>query len=655
MKARILVLLALLGATPAAAQHPAAKSWPEVVGQLRDARVVRPARSAKTVTKAARAPLGAARDETTSTVAESEPNHSPAEADSAALGVDATGVINPEHDVDTWYLDLTAGTFLSVDVDAMSIGSLLDPTIGLIAPDGHTTLAFNDDYDGFDSRISFHIRESGRYYVAIRAFGDGGQPDLTYVIHFATVACGPVGTEHEPNGTAATASPLGADSTGAGELCASDDNPAGDVDFWSFTAQAGTTVELEAAVLHPVDEFMGGDPFVALFASDGTTRLTFNDDGNSNGTNSRLQYSIVQTGTYYAAVSTIAEPAGNPFRYTLQVRTVAQGPGDPITVRAEGLDFPLGLAVGSTGDLFVGEVAGSRVVRISDQGVVTPFATGILVPLGLAFDAFDHLLVVSQDGAVYRVTPQGEATRFITDAGFPFWIAVAPDGRIWITDISDRSLRRYSPTGQFEQRFDGIGIGQFGPGPLTIGPAGEPYVSNGGEIWKLANGQFVRVLGDAPVIRTFAFDVAGNIYAPTPTTGRLMLFDATGSVVADPFAVGPDFPLSVAFGRDESGATLARLFATDFHSGTVIEMNPAGVAYRGLPVGYVTRPFTLDAAAASLLGADGLSADDRSLLDALGNHNGRYDVGDLQAYLRAVGALPGAAVPAAAARPGSDR
>ena len=435
-----------------------------MVSQLRGARIVLPA-GTKPASKAALAPLGGAlrsapaRDETTPSIAESEPNHVPAEADSAALGVQVTGVINPEHDVDTWYLVLTAGTFLSVDVDAKSIGSLLDPTIGLIAPDGHTTLAFNDDFDGFDSRISYRIRETGRYYVAIRAFGDLGHPEFNYVMHLGTVTCGPVGTEHEPNGTAAAASPLGTDSTGAGELCASDDNPAGDVDFWAFTALAGTTIELGAAVPGDPDAFVGGDPFLALFASDGSTRLAFNDDANNIDGDSRLQYSIVTTGTYYAAVSTRLEPGGNPFPYTVDLHTIAGGPGDPITIRAEGLNLPIALAVGGTGDLFVSEPVESRVVRVSAQGTVTVFATGLPGPLGIAFDAFDHLLVACQDGNVYRVTPQGQVTRYITDTGFPFWIAVAPDGRIWLTDISDRSLRRYSSTGQFEARFDAIDIG----------------------------------------------------------------------------------------------------------------------------------------------------------------------------------------------------
>jgi hypothetical protein len=72
-------------------------------------------------------------------------------------------------------------------------------------------------------------------------------------------------------------------------------------------------------------------------------------------------------------------------------------------------------------------------------------------------------------------------------------------------------------------------------------------------------------------------------------------------------------------------------------------------------VGQVPAPFTLEAAAAGLLGAGGLSATDAQFLDALGNHNGRYDVGDFQAYLRTLGELPGAAAAAVQLRSGSIR
>jgi sugar lactone lactonase YvrE len=328
----------------------------------------------------------------------------------------------------------------------------------------------------------------------------------------------------------------------------------------------------------------------------------------------------------------------NPFPYTLHVRPIVPGPGDPITVRADGLLFPLGLAVGSTGDLFVGDAAANRVARVSAQGVVTTFAE-VPTPLGMAFDAAGFLLVASLDGAVYRVSPQGQATRFITSTAFPFWIAVAPDGRIWLTDVSDRTLRRYSATGQIELRLDAIAVGGSGPGPLAIGPSGDPYFSQGTEIWRLAGDEFQRVLTDGALIWAFAFDVAGNIYVPSPTQGRIKLFSPTGTPLADPFAVGPDAPQALAFGRDGTGAMVARVFATEPRLGRVIEVNPAAVALPGLPVGF-TAPFTPEAAAAALLGGAGLSAADRQFLDGIGNRNGRFDVGDFQAYLRTLNGLP---------------
>ena len=619
----VLCVLFMLAAAPAVAQTPATSSWEDALTQLRDAH--RPkAHLAHRIAPAARA--------ASSIVAESEPNDSIRTADSAALGDQATGVINPANDVDTWFVDLTAGQFFNADVDAANLGSPLDATLVLFGPDRSTVVAFNDDFDGADSRISYHVPTSGRYFLMVSSFGRVfGSPDATYALNLSTITCLGVGTELEPNDAPGAASLLAIGDSGTGQLCSP--NLAGDVDYWAFTGQAGTTIEVD------IDAASSGllvDPFATLFASDGTTRLAFND--NNDGSDPRFQFSIVTTGTYYVAVTDFAGNGGNPYPYTLRVRAIVPGPGDPITVRADGLSIPLSLAVGSTGDLFVGDVAANRVARVSAEGVVTTFAA-VPNPLGLAFDAAGDLLVVSLDGAVYRVTPQGQATRFITDAGFPFWIAVAPDGRIWLTDLSDRSLRRYSATGQFETRIDAIAVGGSGPGPLAIGPSGEPYFSQGTEVWRLSSGELQRVFADAAVIWAFAFDVAGNVYVPSPAQGRIKLFDAAGRSLADTFAIGPDAPQAVAFGRDGTGAMVARVFATEPRIGRVIEVNPAAVAQRGLPVGFTAR-FAPEVAAAALLGGGALSDADQQFLDGLGNRNGRYDVGDFQAYLRSINGLP---------------
>jgi hypothetical protein len=285
-------------------------------------------------------------------------------------------------------------------------------------------------------------------------------------------------------------------------------------------------------------------------------------------------------------------------------------------------------------------------MRLPAQGPATPFVTGIRSPEALAFDAFGFLLVVSGDGVVYRVSPSGEVKPFITDAGAPFWIAVGPDGTIWLTDLLEQSLRRYSPTGMldFTVRFENIG--GLGPGPLAIAPSGDPHFSTGSEVWRYSRGQVQRIITEQRIIWGFAFDVAGNIYAPMPVDGQITLFDPAGNRLSDPFSVGTDTPQAVAFGRNVTGATVARVFVTDMGTGQVVELNPAGVQHPGQPAGF-TAAFTLDAAAAALLGgANGLGPTDRQFLDSIGNHNGRYDVGDFQAYLRALGALSSSATAA---------
>jgi len=111
---------------------------------------------------------------TQSLVQEFEPNNTVQTANAAALGDRVVGVINPSGDRDVWSVDLVAGQFLSLDVDAEVTGSLLDPTITLLAPDGVTLVAFNDDFDGFDSRISFRIRGRDGH---VRGRGNGARAE----------------------------------------------------------------------------------------------------------------------------------------------------------------------------------------------------------------------------------------------------------------------------------------------------------------------------------------------------------------------------------------------------------------------------------------------------------------------------------------------
>ncbi|MGH7537881.1 MAG: pre-peptidase C-terminal domain-containing protein [Gemmatimonadales bacterium] len=790
-KTWLLVFAAVTAGTPALAQTPAEGGWREAIARLRQARRVATAPAPRksrdhiadfSIVKgprtAARRPDGKAggfpallsgrrtprRAVPAAFVGESEPNNSPATADTTTLGDQATGSIDPAGDADYWYFLATAGQFVEIDVDAAQFGSPLDPTLELLASDGVTSLAFNDDFDGLDSRLSYQIQTSGAYYAVIRGFGGSGGAGQTYAINFAAFTCDVVGTENEPNNTTAAARAVSLDTDGTGEICPSVDEdywsfpvsagtiieldidasqfgsplnpvlglfardgftllafnddadgldsrltyridttgtyfagvagyaggpgytytihfrtftcdvvgtenepndslslaravslgtdgtgvicPSFDEDYWSFTATAGTTVELDVdaqSLGSPLDAILG------LFASD-STLLAFSDD--VDGFDPRIEYTLSSGGTFYVGVAAFSGFGGQGYTYTLHFRTVSPGPGDPIVLRADNLGLPIGLAVNGEGSLFTGDASTDRIWQVTPQGNVSVFATGIPGPQGMAWDATGNLLVASVDGDVHRVTPQGQVSRFITDPGEPFWIAIGRDGSIWLTDLSDGSIRQYTIQGQFLARYDVSVVGEFGPGPLAIAPSGEPYFSNGPDVWRLVNGQPQKVFDAVFTVWGFAFDVAGNIYVPNPSTGRLTKYGPSGAVLAEPFAVGVVSPRAVAFGRNADGATNARLFATDLGLalGAVIEANPAGVQNPGLPLGF-TAQFTTVVAAADLLGGGGLSDSDRQTLDAIGNQNGRYDTGDFRAYLILIGELPAAAAHAVVRRP----
>src|SRR5512144_2118003 len=113
----------------------------------------------------------------TATVTESEPNDVVAQANLVTLGDTAGGTISVTGDVDTYALDLVAGTKISLNVLASGAGAPLDPELTLVGTDGATVLAFNDDYLDLDSHIEYLVTTTGRHFVRIRGFGGFGSAD----------------------------------------------------------------------------------------------------------------------------------------------------------------------------------------------------------------------------------------------------------------------------------------------------------------------------------------------------------------------------------------------------------------------------------------------------------------------------------------------
>ena len=105
-------------------------------------------------------------------------------------------------------------------------------------------------------------------------------------------------TEVEPNGTAATATPLG----GANVAVQANIFPANDVDIYSFTATAGDRVY--AATQTSFDASASGDSVLDVLGTDGTTVLESDpNDGTYNASSSSIAGVVIPTnGTYFLRV-----------------------------------------------------------------------------------------------------------------------------------------------------------------------------------------------------------------------------------------------------------------------------------------------------------------------------------------------------------------
>ena len=209
------------------------------------------------------------------------------------------------------------------------------------------------------------------------------------------------------------------------------------------------------------------------------------------------------------------------------------------TLIADGFGQPHGLAVDSSGNIYVAEVRGDRISRIAPSGAVEtlysfdsiydnpeglaigpdgalyvsgtiddPYvgglknvyridlrtgqggvyaSVGLQECLALDFDAAGNLyvadLVSAQDGIIWKVTPNGQVSQFVTGLGMVYGLTVAPDGEtlyaatrssneIWLVNPNGQSLLFATMASPWALAFDNTG--QL----LVSGYAnGEGYVS----------------------------------------------------------------------------------------------------------------------------------------------------------------------------------
>ncbi len=324
------------------------------------------------------------------------------------LSAPVTGTIDLEDDQDWYQVELVAGTLYQFHMlgSPTGDGTLSDPELALRDANGVELLYDDDGGEGYNSRLEFHATESGTYYIDA---GGRNENIGTFTLNVEEYA-------NEAGDTAdhaVTYGDLGASVTGTIDF-------EDDQDWYQVQLDAGSLY-----VFHmrgsPTGDGTLSDPELALRDANGD-ELLYDDDG-GDGYNSRLEFTALESGTYYIDAGGRNENTGT---FALEIETVAAqtlvgDAGDNLLEGAAANDI---LAGGAGSDILSGG-DGSDTFRFiageTGHDTITDFVAGegsddmIEFATSIFTDMASVLAAAADDGTDTTITFDGNTSIQLED------------------------------------------------------------------------------------------------------------------------------------------------------------------------------------------------------------------------------------------------
>jgi sugar lactone lactonase YvrE len=322
------------------------------------------------------------------------------------------------------------------------------------------------------------------------------------------------------------------------------------------------------------------------------------------------------------------------------IRTVAgngtygfSGDGGPAT--SAQLNYPTGLAVDGSGNLFISDPGNHRVRKVNTEGLISTVAgngqfgysgdggsatSAQLSPGGIAVDGSGNLFIVdSGNNRIRKITPDG-VIRTVAGNGqlgfggdgdpatsarlWPTSVAVDESGNLFIAESLNNRVRKVTPDGVI-RTVAGNGTDSFGGdgGPATAAQLSSPEglaVDVAGNLFIVDTGNFrVRKVTPDGVIRTVAgngtdgFSEEGVQATSSPLMPSRIAADRSGNIfIADTWVfivrkVTPDGVIRTvaggmrAFSDDETGVAVdesGNLFIANYGDRRVYKVTPDGAS-----------------------------------------------------------------------------
>lgn len=236
----------------------------------------------------------------------------------------------------------------------------------------------------------------------------------------------------------------------------------------------------------------------------------------------------------------------------------ASPPGDPLprisctgtytaTIYAENLTSPDGLALSSTGQLYVAEEGSGELSLIGATGVVTPLVTGLSNPEGLTLDASGNLYIVedANGGRLLQYQPNGTLITITTGligsenvtwsaTGTPLhvtesnveYISDPFDAKAWVTAIQLNGTKDRLITATPQISFPYVSFISYAG--ITWGPDGLLYLSNEAAGVEVSQPPFILTTTDS-ILTLNPDTVAQSVFAEGLTSPEGIRFTPDGN------------------------------------------------------------------------------------------------------------------------------
>jgi YYY domain-containing protein len=244
-----------------------------------------------------------------------------------------------------------------------------------------------------------------------------------------------------------------------------------------------------------------------------------------------------------AAVTAAGQPQDEPEeKPSIQEKVDASEPA------FSNLREPRGIALDARGRIWIADFGHSR-LRVFDAsgGYLGGWGGrgggefGFKELCGVAIEGDALYVADTWNGRVQAFTTAGILRASVGELYGPRGVAVAPDGRVWVTDTGNHRVVSYDPLLQDPKSIGkrGTGAGEFtSPVGIAVAPSGLVYVADAGNHRIQVLSPAGDLVGSLPfagwagsVEPGLAVDGNGTIYATDPGTGAVVALDPSGVVL----------------------------------------------------------------------------------------------------------------------------